>query len=246
MRQTLSKLASEKPRRFSQQSLDFLLKAGRQKKVDWLEKNKAEYNEVLRLPFIELAEYIKQELKPQARGYHFPTKGLGRLKRANFKVAAGVPLYKNWISMIASRPSQSRFESNPHLFFGIFPDENQILVAGGHYTPTSQQTRLIREAISKDSDPFHDLFNDPQFKSRFKGGFHMEMVANRVPRGFPEDHRDVNWIKLKNFIVMKKIPKKLFASAKLRESIVEDYKQALRLNRLLDYALRAEWPPPED
>lgn len=229
---------------FSKHTFEFLVKAGKQKSPQWLEKNIDEYEEVLRGPFIALAEKIKAELKPLAPDYHFPSKGLARIKRPAFKVAGGQPQYKDWVSMIASRPAKSRFESNPHLFFGLFPnEEDSIIVAGGLWQPTSQQTRLIREAISKDAEPFHDLFADRKFKARFKDGFYMADVSERVPRGFSKDHEDIDWIKLKKFVVYKKISSKDFVSAKFADSVVEDLKQALRLNQLLDKALKFEWPP---
>lgn len=234
----------KKPIKFSKKTLDFLVKAGRQKKSDWLEKNKDEYEEVLRKPFVEFAEKIKSELKPLARDYHFPTKGLGRIKRPAFKVANGQDLYKDWISMIPTRPSKSRFESHPHLFFGLFPNEkDKILLAGGLWQPSSQQTRLIREAIYKDSEPFHELFEDSEFKKSFKTGFSLDKMSKRVPRGFDEDHPDIEWLKLKNFILMKKVPLKDFSSAKFGDYAVRDFKQALRMNKLLDAAIRLQWPP---
>ena len=230
--------------KFSKQTLDFLVKAGKQKKPDWLEKNSELYEEVLRKPFIALAEKIKVSLKSSAPGYHFPSKGLARIKRPDFKVAGGQPQFKDWISMIATRPSKSRFESNPHLFFGLFPnEENKILVAGGLWQPTSQQTRLIREAISKNAGPFRKLFSDAAFKSRFKNGFSMDKVADRVPRGFDENHKDLQWIKLKKFVVIKEISIKDFSSPNFSDSVVKDFKQAMRLNNLLDSALQMSWPP---
>ena len=233
-----------KPYKFSRRTLDFLIKAGRQKNPDWLDKNIVEYEEVLRKPFIDLAEKVKAALKPLAPDYHFPSKGLARIKRPAFKVAGGQTQYKDWISMIPTRPSKSRFESNPHLFFGLFPNEKaSVLLAGGLWQPTSQQTRLIREAISKDSDPFHKLFSDAQFKACFKNGFFMDEISSRVPRGFSENHEDINWIKLKKFVVHKKISIKDFSSANFSELVIKDFKQALRLNRLVDKALKLEWPP---
>ncbi len=230
--------------KFSKHTLEFLTKAGRQKNPHWLEKNAEEYEEVLRKPFIALAEKIKAELKPTAPDYHFPSKGLARIKRPDFKVAGGQSQYKDWVSMIASRPAKSRFESNPHLFFGLFPnEEDSIIVAGGLWQPTSQQARLIREAISKDAEPFHALFSDRKFKARFKDGFYMADASERVPRGFPKDHEDIAWIKLKKFVVYKKISVKDFVSAKFSESVVKDFEQILRLNQLLDKALKLEWPP---
>ncbi len=228
--------------KFSKKTLDFLIKAGRQKNPSWLEKNNAEYEAVLRKPFITLAEKIKGALKPLAADYHFPSKGLGRIKRPEFKVAGGLPRYKDWISLIATRPPKSRFESNPVLFFGLFPNEDDtIIVAGGLWQPSSQQMRLIREAISEDSSPFHNLFSDSHFKARFKKGFSMEKTSTRVPRGFSEDHEDIDWIKLKSFVVSKKISLKDFSSPRFSDSVIKDFQQALRLNKLIDKALRLNW-----
>lgn len=228
--------------KFSKRTLDFLIKAGKQKNPLWLEKNMDEYEEVVRKPFIQLAENIKTALMPLAPGYHFPSKGLARIKRPDFKVAGGQAQYKDWISMIATRPSKSRFESNTHLFFGLMPNEKDtILVAGGLWQPSSKQTRLIREAINQDAEPFHELFADKQFKSRFKDGFYLADMSSRVPRGFSEDHDDVNWLKLKKFVVYKKISMKDFSSPKFSEYLIADFKQALRLNQLLDKALNLEW-----
>lgn len=230
--------------KFSRKTLDFLVKAGKQKSPKWLDNNVEDYEALLRGPFINLAEKVKTALQPLARDYHFPSKGLARIKRPDFKVAGGQSQYKDWISMIASRPSKSRFESNPHLFFGLFPDEeDQILIAGGLWQPTSPQTRRIREAIQKDASPFHEVFADRSFKASFKAGFHMENFASRTPRGFSEDHEDIAWIRLKKFVVYKTISVKDFSSLKFTENVVKDFKQALRLNHLLDQALKMQWPP---
>lgn len=233
-----------KQKKFSKKTLDFLVKAGKQKNPNWLEKNMEEYETVLRGPFIQLAEQVKSALQPLARDYHFPSKGLARIKRPDFKVAGGQNQYKDWISMIATRPSKSRFESNPHLFFGLFPNENhKILIAGGLWQPTSQQARLIREAIDKDSEPFHKLFSEKTFKKSFDSGFYMEDSTSRIPRGFSEDHEDIAWIQLKKFVVYKVISLKEFLSPAFGDSVVADFKQALRLNQLLDQALKLQWPP---
>jgi uncharacterized protein (DUF2461 family) len=146
--------------------------------------------------------------------------------------------------MIASRPSKSRFESHPHLFFGIFSNEKEsVIIAGGLWQPSSRQTRMIREAIYKDSEPFHKLFSDPQFKSRFKNGFYKAETSIRVPRGFSADHKDIKWIMLKRFVVYKVISIKDFTSPNLSQSVIKDFKQALRLNQLLDRAIQYNWPP---
>jgi len=227
--------------RFSKKALDFLVKAGNQNKEDWLEKNQSEYEKVLKKPFIALAIKLKVWLRPLAPKYHFPTKGLGRIKRPAFKVARGQPLYKDWLSIIATRPAPSRFESHPHLFFGLFPNEDKkVLVACGLWQPTSRQTRRIREAIRSDARPFQNLFKDQAFKARFPSGFCLDSMATRVPRGFLESDDNIDWIKLKNFVVMKEISLKAFSSPHFSDQLVHDFTQGLRLNKLLDKALQ-DW-----
>lgn len=224
-------------RKFSTKTIPFLKKAGQQTSPDWLDENQSKYEALVRLPFIDLAENLKAALLPFAADYHFPTKGIGRIKRAANKVIDGQPHYKDWLSLSASKPSGSRFERNPHLFFGILPNEpayQGIIVAGGLFMPSGPQLKKIRSAIAANSEPFHRLFSDRDFKARFKSGFILTNSASRVPRGFDVDHPDLEWIKLKNFLVQKKIPLTEFTSLELADHIVKDFKQLLRLNRLLE------------
>ena len=227
-------------RKFSSKTIPFLKNAGQQTSPDWLDENQNEYEELLKLPFIDLAESLKEALLPLAPDYHFPTKGIGRIKRSANKVIDGQPYYKDWLSLSASKPSDSRFERNPHLFFGILPNEpayKGIIVAGGLFMPSGPQLKKLRGAIAADSKPFHRLFNDKNFKAQFKSGFIMTNSASRVPRGFDEDHPDLHWIKLKNFLVQKKISLTEFTSLELVDHIVKDFKQLLRLNRLIEEIL---------
>lgn len=224
-------------RKFSTKTIPFLKKAGQQTSPDWLDENQTEYDELLRLPFIELAESLKDALLPFAPDYHFPTKGIGRIKRASNKVVSGEPHYKDWLSLSVAKPSASRFERNPHLFFGILPNEpayQGVIVAGGLFMPSGPQLKKVRNSIADNSQPFHQLFNDREFKVRFKSSFILTNSASRVPRGFDADHPDIDWIKLKNFLVQKKIPQTEFTSLELVNHIVKDFKQLLRLNRLIE------------
>lgn len=224
-------------RKFSIKTIPFLKKAGQQKNPDWLDEHQKEYDDLLKLPFVELAEILKDNLLPFAPDYHFPTKGIGRIKRASNKVVSGEPHYKDWLSLSAAKPSASRFERNPHLFFGILPNEpayQGIIVAGGLFMPSGPQLKKVRNSIADNSEPFHQLFNDREFKARFKSGFILTNSATRVPRGFDADHSDIDWIKLKNFLVQKKISLTEFTSPELVDHIVKDFKQLLRLNRLIE------------
>ena len=225
---------------FSSKTIPFLTLAGQQTDPTWLDHNQSAFEEHVREPFIALAEHLKQSLHPFAPDYHFPTKGIGRIKRMANKVMPGDPYYKDWLSLSASKPSDSRFERNPHLFFGILPNEEPwkgIIVAGGLFMPSGPQLKKMRAAIAEDSKPIHDLFNDRAFKTRFKEGFSRFNVTTRVPRGYASDHPDIDWLMLKSFLVARRISAAEFVSPKLFDAIVDDYKQLLRLNRIIEMIL---------
>lgn len=229
--------------KFSEKSLQFLKSAGEQDDAAWLENNDADYQRLIRLPLSALAENLKDALLVESNDYHFPTKGIGRIKKPANKVGPDGTYFKDWVSLIATRPSLSRFEKNPLLFFGLLPNDAQwhgVVVAGGLYMASSTQTRRIRQAIAKDSKPFKQLFADKAFKQSFKSGFDPMMKGQNCPRGFDADHPDIEWIKLKTFFVCKKLTMKEFSSPDLAANLVRDFRQLLRLNALLETAIDVE------
>lgn len=230
--------------RFSSAAIRFLQTAARQKRPEWLDKHRAEYEELIRDPLQNLARHLKKELAPHAPGYNFPQKGIGRLKRPAGSEpnewSAGV--YRSWIHYSAAIPRTSRFENNPNLYFMIDSTDpkDTILVAGGLYMPSSKQMRALREAIAEDAQAFDRLFADKAFKKCFPGGFSDERISSRVPRGFDPAHPRMDWIRLQAFFVWKPYKRSEFTSAKFPSLVARDFRQILRLNELLDLAIRGK------
>jgi uncharacterized protein (TIGR02453 family) len=229
---------------FSSQTVSFLEKARRQKRPDWLDKNRAEYEKLLLEPLRHLASHLKTELAAAATGYHFPQKGIGRIKRPAHRAKEYGSLYKTYVSYAASRPAESRFERNPSLFFMIDSEDadDTVLIAGGLYMPSSRQTRAIREAISENAAPFEKLFASKDFARSFRGGFSDERISSRVPRGFDANHPKIDWIRLQGFFVWRSYKMKEFTSPKFAESVARDCRQILRLNEVLDAAVERRLP----
>lgn len=229
---------------FSSESLEFLTLAGTQKQEDWLSRNDVSYQRLIRAPLLALADAVQYELTAEARGYHFPLRGIGRIKKSSNKVGQGGAHFKDWVSYIVARPSKNRFEKNPLLFFGLLPNDPQwhgVVVAGGLYMTSALQARRVRHAIADDAAPFKELFRDRAFQKHFKHGFEPMMKAQRCPRGFDADHPDIEWIKLKTFFVSKKLTMKEFSSPNLAQNLADDFRQLLRLNALLQKAADGSW-----
>lgn len=231
--------------KFSVHTIPFLKKASRQKRADWLERNQDEYERVLRTPLAHLARSLAAEVGPLARDYHFPQKGIGRLKRpVRPGDERGRGIYKSWMSYSASRPRESRFEQNPNLFFLINSEDTKdsVLVAGGLYLPSSKQLRAVREAVARDASAFDDLFATKEFSRCFPGGFSDERISSRPPRGFDPAHPRMSWLKLQAFFVWRPYSKREFTSADFPALVARDWKQIVRLNRLLEKAIQGNLP----
>jgi hypothetical protein len=224
--------------RFSKASIDFIVKASRQKKKEWLEKNRSEYEKVLVEPMRELMLATEKALKREAPGYRFPKRNFARILRG----AEGAQLhgpFRDWIGVAISRDSESRYEGPPNLYFHISEDEG-IFTAGGLYMPSAGQTKHIRSWIDQDPTLLEELIEDKKFKKHFKG-LGTERVLKTKPRDYPIDHPRIDWLKLSAFYVWREVKKKELFSKDFADILIEDWRQILRLNQILDrYTER--WP----
>jgi uncharacterized protein (TIGR02453 family) len=232
------------PPKFTLNTLPFIEKAGRQKKVEWLEKRREEHLENVVEPLQAIARYLKAKLAPIANGYHFPQRGLGRLKRsANSAAQYGSPL-RDYISYSARRPAASRFDHNPSIFLLVYPGDeegDEVLLAGGLYMPSSRQLKSIRQAIANDYGPFKRLFASSAFKSRFPDGFSDERKSKRPPRGFDPNHVQIELLKHQGYFVWRSYKRKEYTSASFGDLLVKDSRQILKLNSLLEQAIEGRW-----
>ncbi len=79
-------------------------------------------------------------------------------------------------------------------------EPGQSFLAGGIYMPEPDMLKIIREEIAYDSEELMGILNKPSFKKYFSGFDTFDKLAN-APKGFEKDHKDVELLKLKTFIV---------------------------------------------
>ena len=226
----MKKTSAQRPK-FSAESIEFIVKASRQKDPEWLDKNRKNYEELLQNPIRALMELAAKELKEEARGYRFPLRGVARLKRSAER-AKSHGIYRDWVSVSVSRDSGSRYDSLPNLYFHI--DGEDVLSAGGLYTPSAKQTRHIRAWIDHDASKLDEIFADRNFKKIYPE-FGNERVLKTKPRDYPLDHPRIEWLKLSAWYVWRPFTRKEFYSVDFADCLIEHWRQILRLNHILDY-----------
>jgi uncharacterized protein (TIGR02453 family) len=225
--------------RFSQASLDFIEKASRQKKKEWLDKNRDEYERVLVEPMRVVTDHLGKHLRPEAPGYRFPNRNTARLSRGADGAATHGP-FKDWVHFSISRDSGSRYEGCPNLYFHIAEGQEEILSAGGLYMPNADQTKHIRSWIDKDPSKLEALFEDKAFTKKFPE-LGDERVLKTKPRDYPIDHARIDWLKMSGWYVWKPFTKKQLFSKEFPDLLLEDFRQILKLNRVLDHFTQS-WP----
>lgn len=225
--------------------MDFLATAGRETSPDWLKKHKKEHDELVVQPLGALAQYLYENLRAvkEARGYKFPVRGFGRLRRPKHKVEPGDPAYRNWVHLQASRPSKSIFDDNPGLYFYLSGEE--VFAGGGLYDASSHQIRQLRGWLAEDPKELNNLFKSKRFKTLFPQGFEKKKSLKTYPRFYPQDHKRIDWLRLQAFYVTQRFTKKEFASAGFPDMVLENWLQTLRLNELFyAHLTEREWKRP--
>ena len=229
----LTKKSTATPARFTKKTIEFLREAGEATSPDWLDRHKKEHQEFLIQPLQALAFHIIEKLggAPEGRGYKFPRRGFGRLRRPSHKVGRGEPAYRDFVHLQASRPSKSIFDENPNLYFFLSPDS--IFSGAGMYEPSSRQVKKVRAWLADDPSEMFDLFKSKAFKREFPNGLEMDKVLKTFPRFYPQDHKRIQLLRLQAFYVKRDFSRKEFYSAEFADMLVENWRQALKLNELL-------------
>lgn len=223
--------------RFSSKTLDFLALAQKQKNVLWLEKNKAKYEELVLQPMKALATTVTTVLEMEFSAYKFKKRNIGNIKRPSNRIEDKGP-FKDFLTLNADRDSGSRFEDLPSLYFMISPRANEIFSAGGLYMANASQVKRIRQWIDACPQQMMDLFKDKDFAPLFKD-FGDEHKLKTKPRDYPLDHPHIDWLKLTAYYVWRPIPKKELYSNEFANILIRDWRQAMRLNNLLDEWLKS-------
>lgn len=88
--------------------------------------------------------------------------------------------------------------NGPGYYLHIQPQ--QSFLAGGCWMPEADLLKAIRQEIDYNGQNFHKIIDLPTFKKYF-GGLDTEFQLKKAPKGYPSDHPDIDYLKLKSFTV---------------------------------------------
>lgn len=104
-------------------------------------------------------------------------------------------------------------------------EDNNSFIGGGFWNPNKEDLLRIRKEIELDADELREIINTTEFKKFFG-----ELVGEEVktaPKGFDKNHPDIDLIKKKQFLVMRKFTNKDVLSDTFKDEVIATF-QAMR------------------
>jgi uncharacterized protein (TIGR02453 family) len=106
-------------------------------------------------------------------------------------------------------------------FLQIKPGETMI--GGGFWQPEKDDLYRLRKEIELDATEFRDVLNATNYKKYFGGTFEGEELKS-APRGFDKEHPDVDLLRKKGFIAIRKFSDKQVLATNFLEEVDATFK----------------------
>jgi uncharacterized protein (TIGR02453 family) len=114
--------------------------------------------------------------------------------------------------------------------------QNKSFVAGGIYMPDAGYLLKLRQEIDYNPDPLKAIMKAKKFKQYFQGFDDFDKLKT-APKGYPKDHSNIEWLKLKSFIVSMPLTDAQVVDKKFVSIVASACKQIKPLNDYIYQAL---------
>ncbi|MFD0933257.1 DUF2461 domain-containing protein [Psychroflexus salinarum] len=209
---------------------DFLETLNKNNSKEWMDEHRNQY-ETVKADYVEWLEDLDLKLSKIDENYYSSSgkKAINRINN-NLLYHPNKPTYKDHFGAgLDKRPKTGDF----YIHLGI----QEIFVAGGFYKPKSELLKSIREAIDYNGDEFKEIINSKTFQKHFGGLMEDEDKLKTSPKGFSQDHKHIELLRLKSFAAMKSFERKDVLAEDFKDKVIETYKVMLPFRRYLNKAV---------
>lgn len=210
---------------------DFLKKLATNNNREWFKAHRAEYdavvNEIETLAGILIARISFFEpgvmrLEPKDCMY--------RIYR-DIRFSKDKSPYKNHIGIFVNPKGKKSL----HCGYYLHMEPDNCMIAGGGWCPTPDMLRALRQSVFDNIDEFKDIVTDPTFHSYFPT-IGMERLKT-VPKGFPKDFEDMEYLQPKDYIVWRNVPDSFFREPDFIDQTIHTFETMKPFNDFLNYTI---------
>lgn len=214
----------------SKNTIDFLKDLSLNNEREWFHANKPRY-EHAKNDFAEVINTIIERIrKYNDLGPLEAKQCMYRIQR-DIRFSPDKTPYNTHFSAVIS-PGGKKTTHTP-FFFRIKPDMPSLcLVGGGIWYADGKQLAAIRQEIDYNADQLKSIINEPLFKKYFT---QLEgEKLKRPPKGYDKGHPNIEWLKMKQFMVWHPLSEDLYTSEGFVNYVIDVYKSMLPFLKFWD------------
>ena len=142
--------------------------------------------------------------------------------KSPYKIAMG--------AHVSSAAKRSEIHSRAGYYIHLEPGASML--AGGAYLPESGWLKAIRQEIDYNREEFKSILEDKDFRKYF-GEIDGEKLKT-TPQGYPADHPEIEYLRMKSFLASTTCPDKLVTSADFLDHAANAFKALYPFDRFLN------------
>jgi len=119
----------------------------------------------------------------------------------------------------------------------IHIEPGNSFIGGGMYQPPTDYLKKVRQEIDYNLPAFKKIMNAATFKKQFDGLEMESFSLTRVPKGYDPENPAADFLRLKSFIAMRKLPDSLLTDKNLLKESADAFAAILPLIRFINTSL---------
>jgi uncharacterized protein (TIGR02453 family) len=239
------------PTYFTAKTFKFQRALAKNNSREWFAAHKADYEEHLKRPFLQLITDLQEPLRKISPHYRADPKPVGgslfRIHRDTrfatdktpYKTWAGARFFHERIKIANSDATLQRpgaaIEA-PSFYLHIQP--GNCFVGGGLWHPETPTQRRIRDFIVENPESWKAAVHKPAFRRKFTLD---DELLTRPPQGYPADHELIEDLKRKNFVAIAGIDDDAITGTQLLKTVGDGMRGVAPLIDYLCAALDLEF-----
>lgn len=202
---------------------------------EWFAQHKPEYEEIRQWWLTGIAKVHAMVISewPEVKYCNIKTFRIYR----DTRFSTDKTPFKTHIGSIIAPPTSHNVHS-PGVYLEVGIPKSDSGVFAGVWAPESKELKKLRNAIVDNIEEWEEIVNAPDFRK-----FYPEWYGERLktaPKGWPKDHPQIEYLRLKHIGSQSAMTQKLFLSEKWPEEMAERIIAAVPFLRFLDYSLNEE------
>ncbi|WKN45641.1 DUF2461 domain-containing protein [Tunicatimonas pelagia] len=211
------------------QVFDFLRDLNKNNNKAWMDEHRGRYHEVrdFMLGWIENLDKRLQEID---LGY-MPTPAKKAISRINNNLVykPNAPTYRDHFG---AEMNKAKDKSGFYVHMSL----NGSFIGGGFYNPSKDQLDSIRDAIDYNGEELKKIISKKSFVETF-GEMSDKDALKTAPKGFAQDHKHIDLLRMKSFAVMHTITQKEIMADNFTDKVVKVYQEIVPFNQYLEKAV---------